>query len=98
MAMSNIRPTRPTIPKTTPDRTRFCRKPVGVGVVVEKLVMKVDVWVRVCSGTDGTTAGGEGAVEVVEVEVDSEVVEVDEVIDGVVEVDVLVLLEISAHI
>ena len=63
--------------------------------MVEKLVMKVDVWVRVCSGTDGTTAGGEGAVEVVEVEVDSEVVEVD---DGVVEVDVLVLLEISAHI
>lgn len=91
MAMSNIRPTRPTIPKTTPDRTRFCRKPVGVGVVVEKLVMTVDVWVRVCSGTDVTTAGGEGAVEVVEVLV--EVVEVDGVVDGVVEVDVLVLFK-----
>jgi len=33
IAMSNIRPTRPTKPKTTPDRTWFCRKDVGIGVV-----------------------------------------------------------------
>jgi hypothetical protein len=32
IAMSNIRLTRPTKPKTTPDRTWFCRKAVGVGV------------------------------------------------------------------
>ena len=87
--MSNIRPTRPTKPKTTPDRTWFCRKAVGVGVAeAEWLVMIVDVWVRVCCATDVTTAGGEDS-EVVEVEV-------DEVVDEVVEADVLVTERLAA--
>ena len=77
--MSNVTPTKPTKPKTTPDRAWFCRKAVGVGVV-EWVKMIVDVWVRVCCTTEGE--------EVVEVPV-----EVDEVVDEVVEIDVLVLFE-----
>lgn len=76
IAISNIKPTRPTKPKTTPDRALFCRKLIGVGVAeLECLEMIVDVRVRVCCAT-GVTTRGEDVVEAEE----------DGVLDGVDEV------------
>jgi len=77
IAIRNMRARRPTKPKTTPDRTLFCRNADAGAGLLELMVVgvcpaAVAVKVIVCPAV--TTAGGE---EVVEVDVeDEEVVEV----------------------
>jgi hypothetical protein len=94
ITMRNMRPTRPTKPKTRPDRTLFSRKPFGEGGLLELIADVCAPWdavkVMVCPAVVVTTRGGEGSVgvdiedededeEVVELDVDEEVVEVVEV-------------------
>jgi len=73
IAMSIVRPMRPAKPNTTPDRTWFCKKAVGVGSAPSVALGLTDVAaaveVTVCPATVVTITAG-GKVEVVETDIE----------------------------
>jgi hypothetical protein len=67
ITMRNMRPTRPTEPKTTPNKALFCRKAVGWAGLLELIASVCPpadaVKVIVCPATVVTTTGGEWFAE-----------------------------------